>query len=83
MKIGGTYKLREIGLRQWEKFAAEHRLDAGALAGRIRTLSKRMPEVANTVARMLAEEGITHPVIKRLVDEITLRSLDCGRKFRV
>jgi len=83
VKIGGTYKLREIGLRQWEKFAAEHRLDAGALAGRIRTLSERMPEAASTVARTLAEEGITHPVIKRLVDEITLRSLDCGRKFQV
>ena len=57
MKIGGTYKLREVGLRQWEKFAAEHRLDAGALAGRIRNLSERMPEAASTVARTLAEEG--------------------------
>jgi len=28
MKIGGDYKLREIGLRQWKKFVAEQRLNA-------------------------------------------------------
>ncbi len=83
MKIGGTYKLREIGLRQWEKFAAEHRLDEEALAGRIRTLSEQMPEAARTVAKTLAEEGITRPVINRLVDELTSRSLDCGRKLQL
>jgi serine/threonine-protein kinase HipA len=34
------------------------------------------------LCQALAEEGITHPVIKRLVDEIASRSLDCGRKFQ-
>ena len=29
MKNGGSFKLREIGLRSWEKFVAGHRLDGG------------------------------------------------------
>ena len=38
MKVGGEYKIREVGVRQWQKLAREVRLDADALIAHLRTI---------------------------------------------
>ena len=83
LKIGGAYKLREIGPRQWEKFAAEHRLKAAELIARILHLAERIPDSAHAVANSLVEERLTHPVINRLVEEISSRAIHCRQQFRI
>jgi serine/threonine-protein kinase HipA len=83
LKIGGAYKLREIGPRQWEKFAAEHRLKATELIARILHLAERIPDSAHAVANSLVEERLTHPVINRLVEEISSRAIHCRQQFRI
>ncbi len=46
MKIGETYKLREINLYQWTKFAEELRVDSEKLIQRIRRLAELLPEAS-------------------------------------
>jgi len=81
MKIGGAYKLREIGIRNWEKFAKEAKMDASDLSKRIVEVMRTLPEKAHSVAARLCGEGIKHPVIELLTEEIAVRVLFCQRQF--
>src|SRR5262249_225892 len=47
MKVGGEYKLRDIGLRQWQKLASEARVEADALIPRLTAMAKRLPDEVN------------------------------------
>jgi len=77
MKIGGTYKLREIDLHQWTKFAVELRVDSGDLIQRIRRLAETLPDASRQVGEELQKQGLTHDVIPHLVEEFSARSNSC------
>ena len=81
MKIGGTYRLREIGRRNWEKFATENKISPKTLHDRIGHLMDVMPHMCRTVAETLAREGITHPVVELLVQSIGERVTKCQEEF--
>jgi serine/threonine-protein kinase HipA len=81
MKIGGTYRLREIGKRNWEKFAAENKVSPKILHDRIVHLIDVMPHMCRTVAETLTREGITHPVVELLVQSIGERVTKCREEF--
>jgi serine/threonine-protein kinase HipA len=81
MKIGGTYRLREIGRRNWEKFAAENKISPKILHDRIVQLMEVMPSMCRTVAETLAREGITHPVVELLVQSTGERATKCREEF--
>ncbi len=83
MKIGGAYKLREIGSRNWEKFAAETKTSTSDLKERLCHLMNELPERARCVAKNLHEEGIAHPVVDTLVKEISDRAGLCRKDFGV
>ncbi len=44
MKIGGEYRLRNIGLRHWQKLATALRLDDAELIDRIRAMVQALPD---------------------------------------
>ncbi len=77
MKIGGTYKLREIDFHQWTKFADEMRVDAGEFIQRIQRTAEMLPKASQQVGEELHEQGLKHDVIPRLVEEISMRSDAC------
>lgn len=79
MKIGGAYKLREIERHQWEKFSKEVRVPTSELLERIRHLANRIPDSARLVAQELHDQGITHPIVARLVEEISARARHCEK----
>jgi serine/threonine-protein kinase HipA len=81
MKIGGTYRLREIGRRNWEKFAAENKISPKILHDRIGHLMDVMPHMCRTVAETLTREGITHSVVELLVQSIGERVSRCREEF--
>src|SRR5271154_3387933 len=65
MKLGGEYKLWEIGVRQWQKLAKEVRLDEKEVLERVAAMAAAIPEqVAQTAARM-REEGLKHAILGR------------------
>ncbi len=77
MKIGGSYKLREINLKQWSKFADELRVDSDKLIQRIRRLAESLPAESRRIGAELEEQGLKHDVIPRLIAEISERSNFC------
>ncbi len=81
MKIGGAYKLREIGIRNWEKFAAETKTGPQNLKERLLQLMDELPERARCVEKNLHDEGIGHPVVSLLAEEISARAILCRKQF--
>ena len=65
MKVGGEYRLQNIGLRHWQKLAATSRLDDAALIDRIRAMTQTMPGQAAAIQKQIEEEGLSHATITR------------------
>jgi serine/threonine-protein kinase HipA len=79
MKIGGEYRLKNIGLKQWEKFAAELRLEIDWLLARMRTMADAFPDHIATIQKTMANDGLSHPTISRLARRLTTRAASCQR----
>ncbi|MDP2378391.1 type II toxin-antitoxin system HipA family toxin [Reyranella sp.] len=79
MKIGGDYKLDQISLRQWQKFAREMRLDADAFLARLTLMAKQLPDEVSTARERARGQGLDVPVIERLAAQLVERSRDCQR----
>lgn len=82
MKIGGTYRLREIQRRHWEACARDLRLPATSLIERAETMITRMTDALPMVAHALHEEGIVDPVIGKLVEEIGTHARACRERLQ-
>ena len=78
-KVGGKYRLEEIGLRQWEKFATESRRPKGEVLGICREMAHDLPRAVHAVADEARRDGLDHPVIGRLADTLSARAERCAR----
>jgi serine/threonine-protein kinase HipA len=81
MKIGGEYKLSQIGLRQWQKFASEVRLDPEELIARLIAMAKRLPDEVNAVRVRAREQGLDAAIIERLAATLIERASECQRRL--
>jgi serine/threonine-protein kinase HipA len=79
MKIGGDYKLDQIGLRQWQKFAREMRLDADAFLARLTLTAKQLPDEVSTAKERARGQGLDAPVMERLAAQLVERGRECQR----
>jgi serine/threonine-protein kinase HipA len=77
MKIGGEYRLRYIGLRNWQKFAVEMHLDEGLLTERIRAMAALLPDHAASIQKELETSGLSHGTITRLTQKLQRRAASC------
>ena len=66
MKIGGEYRLEQIGIRQWHKLARALRIDAEASIARLRGMAAEFPDLANVERKRAHEQGLDVAVIDRL-----------------
>ena len=82
MKIGGEYRLRNITLHHWRKLAAELRLDPEATVHRVDDFATRLGDHVSDIKHRMTDEGLTHPIIARLADALTARSLACREILR-
>lgn len=83
MKIGGEYRLRNIGRRHWQKLAAELRLDDAKLIERIRTMAQAMVDQAAAIQEQVEEEGLSHVTITRLCRRLKTRAVSCQRLLQL
>ena len=81
MKIGGIYRLRYIGAREWRKLAQEVRVDADHLLARIVRFGEALPDHASEIKKRVNSEGLSHPLITRLADAIAARAIQCRRRL--
>ena len=77
MKIGGKYRIREIGRHEWRKLAAELRLDEDRLLTSVEDLATRIPDLAASLLTRVRKDGLTHDVLVRLADTTSSRAREC------
>jgi serine/threonine-protein kinase HipA len=79
MKVGGEYKLSQIGLRQWQKFAREVRVDPDELITLLISMAKQLPDEMNAARVRASEEGLQANIIERLAAQLAKRAGECER----
>lgn len=77
MTVGGKYRWRDIGRRQWIKLAEEVRLDVDGMLGRLSTLATRVISDTPSVVSETRRAGIAHAILGTLEDSITERATRC------
>lgn len=79
MKIGGEYKVSQIGLRQWQKFAREVRRDADQLVEALISMAKQLPDEVAAARALAREDGLNNTLIDRLAAQLIDRAHECQR----
>lgn len=79
MKVGGEYKLAQIGLREWEKFAREARLDRDAPVARLVAMATALPDHVNDACIGAEKEGLQVAFVECLAKELIERASQCRR----
>lgn len=81
MKVGGEYRLRDIGIRQWRKLAATMALDPDQVVGRVVRMTELLPEAVSEVRQRAESDGLTHELVGRLADQLWARAEECGMRM--
>jgi len=79
MQIGGEYSLRYIGMRNWQKLAADVDIDDEFLVERIRDMAESLFEHALSIENQLETEGNAHPTLAGLSGGLKARAAACRR----
>jgi len=83
MKIGGKYRVHEIGARQWRKLGSAIRVGSDRVALRAEELSEQVGDAMEAVRAEAHDSGLAHPIVDRLADDVGRRASDCLRLLRV
>jgi serine/threonine-protein kinase HipA len=78
MKIGGSYRIRDIDRRRWQLLAREAGIDEGALITRARTMAAAIPGEFAALRARAAREGLKHPVLTRLQQALEQQTARCA-----
>lgn len=81
MKIGGEYKLSLIGLRHWQKFARETRLDPDKVIAGLISMAEQLPDVVSAVRAEAQKDGLDNAIIGRLAEHLIARAQRCHRQL--
>lgn len=82
MKLGGHYRLREIGARELRKLAAGLKQDPDAVIERARDLCEQVPQGAETVRDQCKRAGLDHPILDQLTAALAQRVQRCSEQLR-
>jgi serine/threonine-protein kinase HipA len=74
MKIGSTYLLKRIEERHWLACAKQLRLPPARLMERLKNMTQKLQTLAPRIADDLHGQGLKHPVIRKLSEDIAQRS---------
>jgi serine/threonine-protein kinase HipA len=77
MKIGGEYRLSNIGLRQWRRLAEDLRIDEGALIARVQAMAAGLPDLIAAIRKEVEAAGLNHPTLRTLAQRLTTRAKHC------
>jgi len=81
MKIGGEYRVLDIGPRQWRKLAQEFRLDGGRVLDRVLEMAAKIPDEALAGRRRARADGLDNPIIDTLATKLAERAAFCRKQF--
>lgn len=81
MKIGNTYRLRDIRWRHWESLLRDARVDIDVGLARISGMAEALPDHASDLARPMRSEGFEHPILQSLQDSLADNAREKGRQL--
>ncbi len=81
MKVGGTYRLREVDLREWRRAANELGLRPEEALGRIAAMCTALPGKLDEVIAAVRAHGIEHPILERMAERLSDRARGCSRSL--
>jgi Uncharacterized protein related to capsule biosynthesis enzymes len=82
MKIGNTYRLRDIRRHHWEKLARELRLPVEATLARIVAMADALPDHAKDVSHGMQADGLDHPILDTLPELLAESAAEKARRIR-
>lgn len=82
MKIGGTYRLHEIGVHAWQKLATEVGRDPEDERARIGAMCEALPDLCAGVYERAKADGLSHRGLPELTARIQERARACARALR-
>lgn len=74
MKIGGKYRLTEIGSYEWDKLARQLRLDSEHVRSSIRRMTQAVLDLTDDVLDRERHRGLAHPILERLTRALIERA---------
>ena len=83
MKIGGNYRLRDIGIHQWTKLATALRVKEDRLVARLRHMASAMPDEISAVHDRAIAEGLAHSLMDNLRNVLQTRARDAQRLLQL
>jgi serine/threonine-protein kinase HipA len=77
MKLGGEYRFCNIQLRHWRRQAQDLSVDPDELVHRVDDLARQLADHVPDIARRMTDEGLAHPLIPRLANQLNARAAAC------
>jgi serine/threonine-protein kinase HipA len=77
MKMGGEYLVRNIGLRHWQRVAADLHLPSESLIDGIWGMASALPDHAAAVLAQMERDGLSHPTVTKLTQQLQERAPRC------
>ena len=74
MKIGGEYRLRDIGLEEWRKLAAEVGANPDGLVETALEMARLLPGRLAAEIEAARKDGLDHPIVERMSKAINGRA---------
>jgi serine/threonine-protein kinase HipA len=78
MKVGGKYRLREIGPHQWAKLASDLKLETDRVMNHVCRISGAIPALSRDVLERTQVDGLDDPVLARLATALSRRAKECA-----
>jgi serine/threonine-protein kinase HipA len=82
MKVGGSYRLHDIGRYHWSKLAAEIGLSEDDVLGRAIELALAIPDLAVSLAKRIRDVELDHGVVDELAALLSKRARTCAKALR-
>jgi serine/threonine-protein kinase HipA len=74
MKIGGKYRLHEIGTHQWHKLAHELRFPVDMVQASLARMTLSMADHVSDVLKRERLRGLSHPIVSKLAKSLVDRA---------
>lgn len=78
MRIGGKYKIADVGVHQWRKLEGALGLGEGEVIARARELCSRIPDLVTAIRGEVSAAGLEASIVDRLAAEIVSRAQRCA-----
>lgn len=77
MKLGGHYRLRDISIHDWDKFAKACKIEPERVMQIVRTMARNAADQVRDLGVHAADAGLRHPLLKVLTGELIGRIRKC------